>query len=189
MFPHRKEDVRERSRERRHRDVRLAVPRPVWPTGPWVTSGGADTSDQAACPNAHRTCGDPAASIAFPFHAKARGVFPGTNPRYEATLEAFGNRSTSSSAATNRADVTGPTPGTVIRRRMRASSHASALSSASASPICSLNVSSVTSSAFKMGRQTFGIDHSARRTFLGKLSGVALRRLTRGAIARNCALG
>src|SRR3954468_1093248 len=68
-------------------------------------------SDHAACPNAQRTCGEPACVNRVRFVRNPVVCSPGMRPKYDATLDAFGKRSTSSSAATNRADVTGPTPG------------------------------------------------------------------------------
>src|SRR5215213_9599873 len=49
--------------------------------------------DQAACPSTHRTCGAHARVKGLRFTRKPVVSSPGTNPRYEATLDAFGNRS------------------------------------------------------------------------------------------------
>jgi hypothetical protein len=127
---------------------------------------------QAACPSAHRTCGAPAWVTRVRLTRKPVVFSPGTTPKYEATREAFGNRSTWSRAATSRTAVTGPTPGTVMRRRERAVLERQFFE-------FSIGVRNLVAQrlechqhAFKMG-QTVGIKEECPSHVLGKLSGVA----------------
>jgi transposase len=71
---------------------------------------------QQAWTSTHRILADPALVIAVVRFRSPLECSPGTRPRYDSSCRALAKRSTSSSVAANLIAVTGPTPGTVIRR-------------------------------------------------------------------------
>ena len=71
---------------------------------------------QLAWPSARLTAGGPALVMPVRRFRSELECSPGVSPRKAWTACAEGKRLTSSSAATNRIDVTGPTPGTVMSR-------------------------------------------------------------------------
>lgn len=70
---------------------------------------------------------------------------PGVRPKYASTLCALAKRSAVSSAATKRTAVTGPTPGTLIKREQVESLFASFLNSLSPAAICTVSASIISS--------------------------------------------
>jgi hypothetical protein len=104
--------------------VRRDALRSVWPTGRSDHEDAEDTETRRPGPESIGLGERRLSSVVSDLMRKPMVSSLGIRPRYDATLDAFGNRSTWSIAATNRAAMTGPTPETVIKRCIRSSSRA-----------------------------------------------------------------